>query len=120
MSNYRTELIQVAAAALAAAQVAEVDTTALGINTAEAARGQGSLENLLAEVREERRRQELKFGTQNGRDAPPDLWLVLLAEELGEVAEEITKKQFRFYGSLDIVRDVIALGWRARAFLELR
>lgn len=117
MSNYRTELIQVAAVCLAAAQVDEVDTTALGIGTREGARGLGSLENLLSEVREERKRQEIKWGTRTGGTAHPHFWFLVLAEEFGEVAEEVIRKIGYKDGPLSAA---VVIGEQARAKLEAR
>lgn len=41
--------------------------------------------NVLEEVREERQRQNKKFGLQNHN---PNKWFVILCEELGEAAKE--------------------------------
>ncbi len=114
--NYRKELVQVAASCLAAAQVAEVDTTSLGTDN-EGVSGRGSLERLLNEVRDERRRQELKWGTRSGETASPGFWLTVAAEEIGEVAEEIRKARPHSEGFVD---EVIALGKKAREILEIR
>ena len=114
--DYRTELVQVAASCLAAAQVAEVDTTSLGTDN-EGVRGRMSLERLLNEVRDERRRQELKWGTRSSETASPAHWLAVIGEEVGEVAEEIRKARPHGEGFVD---EVIALGKKAREILEIR
>lgn len=115
--NYRKELVQVAAVCLAAAQVAETDTSSLG-NDNEGVRGRFSLERLLDEVRDERRRQELKWGTRTGETAKPVGWLCVLMEEVGEVAEEVAKTTPQ--PMLGIVSDIVAVGNTARAILEAR
>lgn len=114
-ANYRKELVQLAASALAAAQVADVDTTSLG-NDNEGVRGRFSLEALLNETREERRRQELKWGTRHGEVATMEFWLDVMAEEFGEVAEEVMAVK----GSTTMADAIAKLGQRARAKLEMR
>lgn len=114
---YRKELVQVAAVCLAAAQVDDVGTTSLG-NDNEGVNGRFALERLLNEVREERRRQELKWGTRTGEMAKPVEWLCVLMEEVGEVAEEIAKTTPQ--PMLGIVSDIVAVGNVARAILEAR
>ncbi len=113
--DYRTELVQVAASCLAAAQVADVDTTSLGTDN-EGVRGRMSLERLLNEVRDERRRQELKWGSRDSRVAPPDFWLEVIGEEIGEVAEEIAKAG----NTGDFIGTIMLLGKQARELLETR
>lgn len=113
--NYRKELVQVAAACLAAAQVAECGTTSLGTDN-EGVRGRFSLEKLLDEVRDERRRQELKWGTRTGATADPKFWLEVVGEEFGEVAEEIAKTG----ATSNFIGSAILLGQQARALLEIR
>ena len=115
MSGYRGELIQVAASALVAAQVAEIGTTALDV-TNEGVAGRFALERLLDEVRKERRFQEHKFGVR-GKEADPYFWLLVLLEEVGEVAEEVAKTR----ETVDnITKTAIALGTTARHLLEMR
>lgn len=113
--NYRKELVQVAAACLAAAQVADVDTTSLGTDN-EGVKGRFSLEALLNETREERRRQELKWGTRHQEDATLEFWLDVIMEEVGEVAQEVQSVK----GSSTMADAMVKLGERARAKLELR
>lgn len=115
MSNYRKELIQVAASCLAAAQVEDVDTTALDGMTLEGCAGQYSLGRLLDEVRAERWRQELKWGTRDNSSAPPRFWFDVIAEEFGEVAEEVVRR----LGTRDtLLTHAVWIGGAARARLE--
>ena len=115
--EYRKELIQVAASCLAAAQVDDCDTTCLG-SGAEGLRGRLSLEKLLDEVREERRRQELKWGARDSVGASPTVWLAIIVEEVGEVAEEI-EKATPFLSAIDGIAPAAArLGRIARGMLE--
>lgn len=116
--SYRTELIQVAASALAAAQVDECDTTAISPNTAEGARGLEVFQGLLRAVLEERQRQEIKWGTRNGKTAGPAFWLTVVAEEIGEVAEETHGAMTT--GEAQVLLDLIDVGSAARAELERR
>lgn len=86
--TYRSELIQVAAVALAAVQNWDINTTKL--------HGEGvafdvGFQQLMDEVYEERVRQEAKWGT---RDEPPGQWLTVLVEEVGEVAKAILERDF--------------------------
>jgi len=111
--NYRKELVQVAAACLAAAQVAEMDSTSLGTDN-EGVQGRFALNRLIEEVREERRRQELKWGTRTGKTATPGFWLAVVGEEVGEVAEEVTGE---VGGGL--VAAARSLGIKCRAYLEM-
>ena len=115
--NYRKELIQVAAVCLAAAQVAEMDSSSLGTDN-EGIAGRFAFERLITEVREERRRQELKWGTRTGASETPVWWLIVAMEEVGEVAEEIAKTAPQ--PMLGIVSDIIAVGNNARQLLEMR
>lgn len=117
--TYRSELVQVAAVCLAAAQVAETDTSSLLKGDAEGLRGRWSLEHLLNEVRAERERQEVKWGVRHGEDATPLFWFDVLLEEVGEIAEEIVKT---YPTAIDCSRihDALKLGVAARAILELR
>ena len=79
--SYRSELIQVAAVALAAVQVADMGSTEI-----ESARGWTSLSALLDNVAAERLRQEKKWGAQTH---DPSWWLTILAEEFGEAARAV-------------------------------
>ena len=44
-------------------------------------------ENVLQAIQDERDRQDAKWGSQ--RHLPPETWLTILVEEVGEVAESI-------------------------------
>lgn len=105
--NARAELIQIAAVALAAAQCDEVGTTALDPSN-EGVMGRAALERLLNEVREERRRQELKWGPRTSNP-----WLDILLEEVGEWAAELPD-------GTPGKQDAMVLGAHARARLEMR
>lgn len=112
--SYRSELIQVAASALAAAQVDDVDTTALDPLSPEGCAGRHAFERLLLEVRKERYLQEIKWGTRHSREAPPEFWLAVIGEEIGEVAEEAVQNHIL----TGFLQAVVLLGKRARAILE--
>ena len=79
--SYRSELIQVAAVALAAIQAADLGSTEIQSHL-----GCKSLNDLLDNVAEERLRQEEKWGTRN---LMPSWWLVILMEEVGEAARAV-------------------------------
>jgi len=76
--SYRSELIQVAAVALAAVQNEDTGSTDLSTGPAE-----DHLYSLVSDIMVERRRQEEKWGPQSHNRA---WWLVILAEEFGEAA----------------------------------
>ena len=86
--TYKTELIQVAAVALAAIQNFEQGSTELNEETD---KGFLELEYLLDAVREERRAQEIKWGY---RTRPPDRWMVILGEEVGEANRAVLEEDF--------------------------
>lgn len=113
--TYRSELIQVAAVAAAAAQDAACGTTALDKRTKEGARGWRELKDTLVAVSDERHSQEDKWGAQthSRRD-----WLVILLEEVGEVAEEILAANPGMYGDDPFVQSAIEAGRQARAECE--
>lgn len=117
-SNYRTELVQVAAACLAAAQVDAVDTTSLGADN-EGVRGRMELEKLLNEVREERRRQEVLWGARNRENADMLFWYEVILEEVGEIGEENVKTRPSAADDA-LVADAIRVGHAAKARLEMR
>ena len=79
--SYRSELIQVAAVALAAVQVEDGGSTETN-----SIAGHSALRNLLEEVRFERGRQEVKWGPQTHDRS---WWLTILAEEFGEAARAV-------------------------------
>ena len=74
--SLRQELIQVAAVAVAIVEDLDYGGTDHGRSAA-----------VLEEVQEERVRQDEKWGAQHH---DPLTWLMILAEEVGEVAEEIS------------------------------
>lgn len=81
MKNYPTELIQVAAVALAAWEdfmAGKVDATLPALSEAQ------------AKVYAERRRQDTKWGNQHH---PCSVWLTILLEEVGSVARAINEQE---------------------------
>lgn len=67
-------------------------------------------------VREERRNQDQKFGPQ---DHPSEVWLAILLEEVGEVAELIELTPAQDEGTLGtVVALARSLGNVAKSFLE--
>jgi len=117
--NYVKELIQVAAVALAAAQ-----TFMYGNSSMENVEDQSRVSKLLSGVYAERESQEAKWGTRYELDSPPEHWLTIMGEEVGEVADEIVDRQL--YKAEDckgrdefwLARDIGRVGGRARAILE--
>ena len=94
--SLRQELIQVAAVAVAIVEDLDHGGTDHGQSAA-----------ILEEVQEERVRQDEKWGSQHH---DPLTWLMILAEEVGEVAEEIS--------SMSEARiQVLQAGRRARRWL---
>lgn len=107
--SYRSELIQVAAVALAAIQVEDAGSTALDTL------GRNNLQAVLSEVAAERERQEAKWGAQKHK---PAMWAAILAEEFGEAVDEIKESS-----SIDIDRLLASIsvnGEIARAILDAR
>lgn len=84
--SYRSELIQVAAVALAAVQNLDSGSTELKGSTLG---GFPDLSYYLVEVGNERHRQEKKWGAQN---RVPVMWMTILMEEVGEAARAILEK----------------------------
>ena len=85
--SYRSELIQVAAVAVAAVQNLDNGHTAIS--------GDGCINDLsayLAEVYDERNRQEKKWGTQNHE---PSTWIIILIEEVGETAKDVLENNLK-------------------------
>lgn len=81
MKNYPTELIQVAAVALAAWEdfmAGKADATGAALSEAQ------------AKVYAERRRQDAKWGNQHHTCAE---WLSILLEEVGETAQAINEQE---------------------------
>jgi len=83
--TYRSELIQTAAACLAAVQSFDTKTTTLEH------RGYEYAIKLTNEVLAERVKQETKWGPQNHK---PEKWLTIIVEEVGEVAKDILEKNY--------------------------
>lgn len=114
--NYRDELVQVAAVALAAAQVDFVGHTDVDTGRPRGVEGARAHAALAFQVARERQRQEAKFGTRTPEDVPPHLWLVILLEEVGEVADEI----LAIWPNNEWAQKASALGAEARAMLDAR
>ena len=74
--SYRQELVQVAAVAVAAIQDYDDKNT----------KDDQKLRSVLTDIYDERLQQELKWGTQHHGKY---LWLTILMEEVGEVANSI-------------------------------
>lgn len=53
-----------------------------------------ALDRVIAEVRAERERQDVKWGEQN-HDLP--MWLAILSEEVGEVAKDVVEHYVKGY-----------------------
>ncbi len=85
--SYRSELIQVAAVAVAAIQ--NLDT---GIDFSNDGEDWVRLREILKEIEQERENQILKWGPQNHT---PEKWLVILMEEVGEAAKDVLEKNFQ-------------------------
>ena len=85
--SYRSELIQVAAVALAAVQAESRGSTETNSDA-----GRDKLHALLDEVRSERERQEAKWGPQTHDRS---WWLTILAEEFGEAARATLEDPYR-------------------------
>lgn len=120
IDNYRKELVQVAAVCLAAAQCRRLDTTALDGNTQEGARGWLEMNGLSMLVHKERHAQELKWGTRTGKEAPPEFWLAVLMEEVGEVAGEVLNDRLMDADYYRLTLAIENVGNEARAILEER
>ena len=88
--TYRSELIQVAAVALAALQNFDHHTTRLGSPEFGHAKD-GLFQDLALEVYLERERQEAKWGERN---ETPNFWLTVMVEEVGEVARAILENDY--------------------------
>jgi len=91
---YRDELIQCAAVCLAAVQNLDRGSTDIKASIPSTSKDNGNLGaaiNLLAEVMEERYRQEQKWGPQN---RTPEKWMVILGEEFGEVCKDVLEENF--------------------------
>lgn len=77
--NYKTELIQVAASAIAALVDLRLQQGQLEVNV--------NLE-IEQEIQQERMRQDQKFGAMP-KKLDPLIWVAVLIEELAEVSEEV-------------------------------
>ena len=84
MNNYRDELIQVAAVALAMIQVEDTGSTRLDVI------GDKVMNEISLQVQEERDCQEKKWGVQSHTR---EKWLAILMEEVGEVAKAILEAE---------------------------
>ena len=116
--NYVKELIQVAAVALAAAQ-----TFMYGNSSMENVEDQSRVSKLLSDVYAERESQEAKWGTRDSLDSPPEHWLTIMGEEVGEVADEIIARGAWLYperreGEYSYTHSLSSIGFCARAILE--
>jgi hypothetical protein len=115
--NYVKELIQVAAVALAAAQ-----TFMYGNSSMESSEDQSRVSKLLSDVYAERESQEAKWGTRYELDSPPEHWLTIMGEEVGEVADEIIARGIwgaqRREGEKEYMYRATMFGWHARNILE--
>ncbi len=101
MNAYRDELIQVAAVAVAIVQ---------DLDTGSAKVGLGDLDEVMNDVRVERKRQNARFGAQHHTDFG---WSGILIEEIGEWAAEvleratdITAEEFPIYKMLMKLTDM--------------
>jgi hypothetical protein len=106
--NYRTELIQVAAVAVAI--VDDLDYGSAKVGTTTSAR-------TLIEVFRERHRQNEKWGAQHH---DPLTWLLILMEEVGEVAEEITLPADRYAVKANIHSLIVRAGLMSKEWLEAK
>ena len=86
--SYRSELVQVAAVAIAAIQNFDCGSTELN---EEDHSGFEEMDSIFEGVRNERQNQEDTWGSQNHQ---PEHWLTILSEETGEVARAILEKEF--------------------------
>lgn len=86
--SYRSELVQVAAVALAAVQ--NLDRGSTETESPEALRY--ILFSLMDEVTKERNRQEGIWGAQNHK---PEHWMVILMEEVGEASRSILENNVK-------------------------
>ena len=68
----------------------------------------------LADVADERRRQNLKWGEQNHSD---EMWLVILSEEFGECARGILEG---WPNPDDLDKEIVQIAAAAVAWLECR
>lgn len=80
--SYRSEMIQVAAVALAALQNLDTGDTSLELYP-------GILFDI---IYKEREKQEYKWGVQN---RSPEQWLIILMEEVGESAKAILEQDLK-------------------------
>lgn len=107
MSNLREEVVQTTAVGVAILE---------DLHTGNGATGGESTEHVLEDVIYERIKQNRKWGPQHH---DPFTWLMILMEEVGEIAEEIDppkNKQYPFSHSTH--EQIIHAGQRAKAYLE--
>lgn len=55
------------------------------------------MEDIIQEIRDERQRQDIKWGLAKDRNLSPETWLRVLVEEVGEVAAAINDKDWSNY-----------------------
>lgn len=67
-------------------------------------------------INEERRRQDAKWGSQ--RHLPPAVWLAILTEEVGEVAEQILEARAGNARAGELRKELIQVAAVATAWLE--
>lgn len=110
--GFREEMIQVAAVAVAIVQDLDNGTTEDTWN----GRGERNphTEKVLHEVGYERSRQEIKWGPQHHT---PEEWLAILAEEVGEAAQEV---EVSWLGGSTMRDHLLDAERHARAFLKER
>ncbi len=65
------------------------------------------MENVLNDIREERARQDAKWGDQSGHS--DYVWNAILGEEAGEVAKAVLEHEIA-YAMLEDIRDELVLG----------
>jgi NTP pyrophosphatase (non-canonical NTP hydrolase) len=114
----REELIQVAAVAVAAVQDIDIGHTS-------SPRGitgwRMDTEDIINDIRAERERQEDKWGPQHHT---PEEWMAILAEEVGEAAQDIyansVGEDLSSYAEFNMVNALFDAEMFARAFLKER
>ena len=112
MKNFREELIQVAAVAVAMVEDLDYGSADSSRIVDDGIVGGSAMRDILLEVGLERKRQDQKWGPQHH---DPFTWLMILMEEVGEVAEEV--KAIRG-DSPFLVNTVIRAGERSKHWLE--
>lgn len=85
------------------------------MKTIELLSGQIQCQNVLKEILNERRQQELKWGQQN-HDGP--FYLTILMEEVGELAEAILEHRAKVWPDGNIRKEAIQIAAVATAIVE--